>query len=183
MGQCQFIAPPSTLVGEEPGVRGFLRNTYASAFAYPLPNPSPQVGGAFRADTVAMTSQKAFPKTNARAKRLRREPTYAEKQMWKLLKQIPDAHFRRQVPVGNFVFDFASHKSKLIIEVDGGVHRLPDVQERDQRKTEFAEQNGYRIMRFTNDEVIGGPDSVFPKITEAVTAPHPFIPASTEDRE
>lgn len=121
--------------------------------------------------------QKDFASANKRAKRLRLSMTHAEKKMWKLLKQVPDSHFRKQVAIGPYVFDFANHGAKLIIEVDSGIHRLPEVQARDADKEAFAKSQGYRVFRFTNEDVIGGPDSVFAKIVEAVTAPHPFIPS------
>lgn len=185
-----FIAPPSPLVGEGPRVRGPVPASPCRTFAfnpcgYPHPNPSPQGGGAANREGCAVTGkrQKDFTSANARAKRLRRDMTFAEKQMWKLLKQVPDGHFRKQVPIGPYVFDFASHGAKLIIEVDGGVHRLPDVQARDAQKEAFATAQGYRVFRFTNEDVIGGPDSVFSKIVEAVTAPHPFIHTSQERGE
>ena len=184
-----FIAPPSPLVGEGLRVRG--RSSRINRFREsiwretvtptdvelklcPHPNPSPRGGGAAGREGWKLEKrQKDFASTNARAKRLRKEMTFAEKQMWKLLKQIPDGHFRKQVPIGAYVFDFADHGAKLIIEVDGGIHRLPDVQIKDAEKEAFAKAQGYRFFRFTNEEVIGGPDCVFSKVEEAVRRPHP----------
>lgn len=169
----KFNARPSPPVGEGPGVRGDKKvATAIPVEALPLHTPSPQGREALKR-RVRANSQKDFPAANARAKRLRQEPTHAEKLMWKMLHQLPDAHFRRQVPIGAFVFDFASHRCKLVIEVDGGIHRLASVQIRDQQKQVFVEAQGYRVIRFTNEDVIGGPDSVFSKVEEAVTRPHP----------
>jgi len=58
-----------------------------------------------------------------RARRLRSDATDAEKAMWRLLREaFPDTRFRRQVPLRHFIADFASHRHRLIIEVDGGQH-------------------------------------------------------------
>lgn len=56
-----------------------------------------------------------------RARELRRDPTAAEKRMWHLLKEcFPEIHFRRQVPIRHYIADFASHRLKVVIEIDGG---------------------------------------------------------------
>src|SRR5580765_6684514 len=58
-----------------------------------------------------------------RARRLRKEPTEAEQRMWRLLRTcFPNAHFRQQVPIRDFIADFASHQLKIVVEVDGGQH-------------------------------------------------------------
>ncbi len=77
--------------------------------------------------------------------------------MWRLLRTcFPDAHFRRQVPLRDFVADFASHQLKLVIEVDGGQHGGPDEDER----TALIEAEGYRVVRFWNHDVLGNDDGV-----------------------
>ena len=159
------VSQPLPLVG-----RGWGGGTFWSS-----PSPSIPLPPGEREARAAMTEkrQKDFASANARAKRLRKEMTFAEKQMWKLLKQIPNGHFRKQVSIGAYVFDFADHGAKLIIEVDGGLHRLSDVQLRDAEKEAFAKAQGYRLFRFKNEDVIGGPDSVFSKVEEAVRRPHP----------
>ena len=98
-----------------------------------------------------------------RARRLRRRRTKAEDAMLRLLRQcFPDAHFRYQVPMRDFIADFASHRTKLIIEVDGGQHGGI----RDQERTQIIEREGYRVIRFWNNDVLANPDGVA-RIVEA----------------
>jgi very-short-patch-repair endonuclease len=89
-----------------------------------------------------------------RAKTLRGAQTQAERAAWKLLKAPPfDAwHFRRQVPFGaRYIADFASHRARLIIEIDGNTHDLESPDEI--ARTAWLESQRYRVVRFTNVEV------------------------------
>jgi len=111
-----------------------------------------------------------------RARRLRNNPTEAETRMWRLLREcFPKAHFRRQVPIRNFIADFASHSLKLVIEVDGGQHSA-DV---DRNRTASIEAEGYRVLRFWNHDVLGDGDGVATVLathcgdaTPTLTLPH-----------
>jgi very-short-patch-repair endonuclease len=92
-----------------------------------------------------------------RARRLRNDPTDAEKRMWRILRTFfPDAHFRRQVPIRDFISDFASHRLMLVIEVDGGQHGGRE----DVERTALIEAEGYRVVRFWNHDVLGNGDGV-----------------------
>ncbi|HYN46768.1 MAG TPA: endonuclease domain-containing protein [Allosphingosinicella sp.] len=92
-----------------------------------------------------------------RSRLLRRRPTDAETRMWRLLRLcFPEAHFRRQVPIRRFTADFASHRLKLVIEVDGGQHS----EDSDKDRTALIEAEGYRIDRFWNHDVLGNADGV-----------------------
>jgi very-short-patch-repair endonuclease len=89
---------------------------------------------------------------NARA--LRRHGTDAERAMWRLLRQnFAAAHFRRQVPLRHYIADFASHRLRLVIEIDGGQHSP----EADAARTRAIEAEGYRILRFWNSDVLDNP--------------------------
>src|SRR5690606_24658508 len=68
--------------------------------------------------------QRDFKKANQRAQRLRLKPTPAERRLWSMLRKIDGRHFRRQTPLGVYVFDFAEMSARLLIEVDGGIHDL-----------------------------------------------------------
>ena len=113
-----------------------------------------------------------------RARRLRRDMTDAEKAMWRLLREaFPERHFRKQVPIRHFIADFASHRAKLIIEVDGGQHN----DETDALRTAVIEAEGNRVIRFWNNEVLGNPDGVdgvWVVIDSALQGhhPHPTLP-------
>ena len=92
--------------------------------------------------------------TTQRARRLRNEPTDAEKMLWRLLREnFLEARFRRQAPIRHYIADFASHRIKLVIEVDGGQHSA----ELDADRTTVIEAEGYRVLRFWNHEVLGNP--------------------------
>ena len=85
--------------------------------------------------------------------------------MWRLLRQcFPDAHFRFQVPMVRFTADFASHRHRLIIEVDGGQHS----EERDRERTRLIVAEGYRVLRFWNHDVLSNPDGVATVIAAAL---------------
>jgi len=95
--------------------------------------------------------------------------------MWRLLREcFPDARFRRQVPILNFIADFASHREKLVIEVDGGQHSA----ELERRRTRLIASEGYRVIRFWNHDVLGNPDGVAILIEQALhdRHPHPTLP-------
>lgn len=111
------------------------------------------------------------------ARRLRSDPTDAETAMWNLLREsFPEARFRRQVPLRSLVADFASHRAKLVVEVDGGQHSA----EADRDRTALIEAEGYRMVRFWNHDVLGNPDGVWSAIREALHGghPHPDPPPS-----
>ena len=106
------------------------------------------------------------------ARRLRRDMTDAEKAMWRLLREsFPEARWRKPVPIRQYIADFASHAAKLVIEVDGGQHSP----EMDASRTSTIEADGYRVIRFWNDDVLGNPDGVWSVIDSAMRSPHPHL--------
>ena len=113
----------------------------------------------------------------ARARTLRANATDAEQAMWRLLREsFPDARFRFQVPLRMFTADFASHRARLVIEIDGGQHSP----ESDAGRSRLIEAEGYRVIRFWNHEVLGNPEGVWMKVAEALhdRHPHPSPPPS-----
>ena len=100
-----------------------------------------------------LTYDTARPGSVLRARRLRRNSTDAERKLWRaLLTQLPHLKWRRQMPVGPYFADLACFAEKLIIEVDGGQHAA--AAERDERRTAFLEAQGYRVLRFWNNDVL-----------------------------
>ena len=90
--------------------------------------------------------------------------------MWRLLREsFKEHHFRRQAPIRHYIVDFATHASKLVIEVDGGQHCDAIDAERDA----VIEDEGYRIIRFWNNDVLGNPDGVWTVIDNALHDRHP----------
>lgn len=112
-----------------------------------------------------------------RARRLRNEMTEAERKIWTLLRTVfPDWRFRRQVPIRQYIADFASHRARLVIEIDGGQHN----EEIDAPRTAIIENDGYRVVRFWNNDVLVNIDDVATLLTKALneTSPPPSPPPS-----
>jgi very-short-patch-repair endonuclease len=101
------------------------------------------------------------------ARGMRRSPTMAEKKLWWHLHHLSvnGSHCRRQVRVGRYIVDFASHKARLVIEVDGGQHADNAA---DAVRTNFIEGQGYRVLRFWNNDVLGNIDGVLEVIQTAI---------------
>lgn len=106
-----------------------------------------------------------------RARKLRANATDAEIIMWRLLREhFRDARWRRQVPIGPYIADFVSHRYKLVIEIDGGQHN----DEKDRRRTEFIEAEGYAVMRFWNNDVLGNPEGCLRALALRLSPPSSF---------
>lgn len=93
---------------------------------------------------------------NERARHLRRNMTDTERALWRVLRTYKDKgfHFRKQVPMGSYIVDFACHSARLVIEVDGGQHGTDAGIEADAARTAWLESQGYRVMRFWNNDVL-----------------------------
>ena len=105
------------------------------------------------------------------AKAMRRQPTEAERILWRALRNqivLSGTHFRRQVRLGRYIADFCCLAAKLVIEVDGEQHGLDDAQRRDAARTSFLEAQGFRVLRFGNADVLRNSDSVIETIIAAV---------------
>ena len=89
-----------------------------------------------------------------RARELRKSLTDAEKKLWGhiRLRQIGGHKFRRQQPIGKYIADFVCLEKKLVIEIDGGHHSAPIAY--DKERTTWLESQGYRVLRFWNNEVL-----------------------------
>ena len=97
-----------------------------------------------------------------RARQLRKQMTPAEARMWDYLRTLKAEgfHFRRQVPLGRYYADFACHHAKLIIEVDGDTHYTRAGIDHDLERDIFLRGEGYRTIRYTNDDVLKNMDGV-----------------------
>jgi very-short-patch-repair endonuclease len=115
---------------------------------------------------------KASQELIARARQLRREATTAESLLWELLRdrRLLGRKFRRQHPIGQFIADFFCDDARLIIEIDGAVHREPTQQERDRLREEILREHGFAILRFTNDQILDRTEQVLQEIAAYVTA-------------
>ncbi len=107
------------------------------------------------------------------ARNLRRNQTTAEQKLWSRLRdrQLGGHKFRRQVSRGAFVVDFACLRKKLIVELDGGQHGDPKQRARDQARSAWLEGEGYRILRFWNNDVLTNMNGVLKAISQALGGP------------
>lgn len=100
--------------------------------------------------------------TVAVARTLRQSMTKAETLLWNYLRRVElsRSHFRRQTPIGQFIVDFACRAAKLVVEVDGSAHDSSEARERDAQRDRWLADNGFRVLRFTNAEVLVDPARV-----------------------
>lgn len=113
------------------------------------------------------------PKLLERARQMRSEMTQPERELWTALraKRFDGIKFTRQVVIGPYIADFVCRSRKLIIELDGATHADAS---RDDQRTAFLEAQGYRVIRFWNNDVMTNLDGVLGALSEALaTAPLP----------
>ncbi|MEM5563686.1 DUF559 domain-containing protein [Psychroserpens sp. AS72] len=103
-----------------------------------------------------------------RAQEMRANPTKAEAALWESLRgKKLDAKFRQQHLIGDFIVDFVCLDKKLIVEVDGKIHE--NQIEADNARTLRLENDYYKVIRFTNEEVLGDVESVLEKINKELS--------------
>jgi very-short-patch-repair endonuclease len=109
-------------------------------------------------------------KRNA-ARTLRRNSTDVERLMWRLLRdrRFAGVKFRRQVPIGPYVADFASIEQRVAVEVDGGQHGGAS----DQRRDAFLATRGWRVLRFWNNDVLQNRNGVLEHLLHVTQEPSP----------
>ena len=102
------------------------------------------------------------PQNRSRAKKMRRVMTDAELKLWNELRahRLMGLGFRRQVPIGTYIVDFACSTHRLVVEVDGSQHAEDREAERDNIRTAFLKSSGWTILRFWNDDVLRDIDDV-----------------------
>ncbi len=91
---------------------------------------------------------------NPLARTLRRNQTDTEKRLWRHLRNrgLAGHKFRRQVPIGPYIADFVCLEKNLVVEADGGQHAERTAE--DTRRTEFIEAQGFKVLRFWNNDVL-----------------------------
>ena len=122
------------------------------------------------------TYDKARAGASLRARQLRRDSTEAEKRLWRALRTtLPDRKWRRQMPVGPYFADFACFAERGIIELDGGQHA--NASDYDAARTHFLKSQGYRVLRYWNNDVMTNIDGVLTTIADALS-PSPSQPSA-----
>ena len=105
----------------------------------------------------------------AQARNLRKNMTDAERTLWYFLRsrRLAGLKFRRQVPIGPYIVDFACLEKKVIVELDGGAHNFPDHRRYDSQRDAYLEGQGFRVLRFWNHEVLSDIEAVLTVILQA----------------
>ncbi|MBP3775533.1 MAG: DNA2/NAM7 family helicase [Prevotella sp.] len=130
------------------------------------PIPSPSERGETERFQYANPDIYSILKENARKNR--KEPTDAENLLWQILRNNGIGFkFRRQHAIGDYIVDFISIEHLLIIEIDGKYHEDEKQQEKDRIRSELLQNKGYKILRFTNEEVINNTPNVLRTILSA----------------
>lgn len=142
------------------------------AVAYLLPHISPptqasptpskeglNIGGATSGNekqSWETASPILYKELKSKAKEMRNKPTKAEKMLWNVLsnKGLEGFKFRRQHIIGKYIVDFVCLQKRLIIEVDGSIHQLPQQIKHDKLRTEWLESKGFKVIRFTNGQIL-----------------------------
>ncbi len=103
------------------------------------------------------------------AKKLRNNVTNEEMILWGMLKdKFPTLKFRRQHPVSNYIADLYCHSQKLIIEIDGSIHKLEEVKQNDEQRQKDLENLGLKVIRFTNKEIRNNLEQVLQMIEKNI---------------
>ena len=105
-----------------------------------------------------------------RARDLRKNPTEAERFLWRHLRrrQLGGFRFRRQHAIGPYILDFYCFEERVAIEVDGGQHTSQGAY--DSERTSFLESEGVRVLRFWNNQVLGEIEAVKHVILEGLAS-------------
>jgi len=136
----------------------------------PAKAPSQREGegtpGYMWADPGTYRIVKEFAETN------RSTPTEAETVLWELIKskKLSGFKFRRQHIIGSYITDLVCLDRKLVIEIDGLIHQLPENKEADENRTLWLNEKGFKVIRFTNDEVLYKTDETLDSILAALNS-------------
>ncbi|MEY9462031.1 very-short-patch-repair endonuclease [Bradyrhizobium ottawaense] len=161
----------------------------ARTVGLPLPLAGEGWGGGLSSMGLPMVDPehpdwKKSAKLRANARALRRDSTDAERILWSELRgnRLNGVSFRRQVPIEHYVADFVCHAAKLVIELDGGQHFSNEGERADARRSAVIEAKGFKVLRFSNLDVMTNRGGVLETIatTVAERAPTPTLPRKRE---
>ena len=148
----------------------------------PLPLAGEGWGGGVSASEVSMVDPehpdwKVSDRLRTNARALRKNSTDAERILWSELRdhRLNGASFRRQVPVKDFIADFACHAAKLAIELDGGQHFSDHAERADASRSTIIEAQGFKVLRFSNHDVLTNRAGVLETIAAAVAERTPTL--------
>jgi very-short-patch-repair endonuclease len=150
--------------------------------ALPLPLAGEGWGGGIHVSGVEMDhpkrpTWKVSSRLRSNARALRKSSTDAERILWSELRdhRLIGVSFRRQVPIENYIADFLCHAARLVIELDGGQHFADDQERADAARSAVIEAKGFRVLRFSNHDVMTNRVGVLETIVSAVEASAPTL--------
>jgi very-short-patch-repair endonuclease len=165
-----------------PSLRRGTINPSPRQVGLPLPLAGEGGGGGAAALEVSMDKEKpptwkVPSKLRSNARALRKNSTDAERILWSELRdhRLNGASFRRQVPIATYIADFVCHAAKLVIELDGGQHFSDGQEAADTRRSAIIEAKGFRVLRFSNHDVMTNRDGVLETIVTAIGAGTPTL--------
>jgi very-short-patch-repair endonuclease len=148
----------------------------------PLPLAGEGWGGGLSASEVSMVvpenpTWNVAKKLRANARELRKNSTDAERILWSELRdhRLNGIGFRRQVPIKNYIADFACHAAKLVIELDGGQHFSDQAEAADAARAAVIEARGFQVFRFSNHDMMTNRAGVLETIAAAVAERAPTL--------
>ncbi len=138
--------------------------------------PNPSHKGEGNEPPIFQTSDtKYWPQLKDLSRENRKQNTVAEDILWQQLRNMKvNAKVRRQHVIDGFIIDFAFLNEQLLVEVDGGYHNDASQKEYDETRTKFLNELGFRLMRFTNEDVENNISEVIAKIKKELTLTSPL---------
>nr|WP_314838349.1 vitamin B12 dependent-methionine synthase activation domain-containing protein [uncultured Flavobacterium sp.] len=142
--------------------------------------PAPEGGASL--ETAKQTWETADPimydVLKERAKEMRNKPTEAEKMLWNVLSNrgVEGYKFRRQHVIGQYIVDFVCLEKMLVIEVDGSIHNHPEQIELDKERSIWLESKGFKVVRYTNKEVLSNLHETIEKISKELSTKQLVLP-------
>jgi len=122
---------------------------------------------------LSMEETHGLPQSSRKfARGQRRRMTRAETALWRALRghRLESYKFRRQTPIGPYFADFVRLERKVIVEADGRTHESEDAILRDDERDAWLRRQGYRVLRFADDLIIGGLPIVIERVRAALAA-------------
>src|SRR5690606_35283114 len=141
--------------------RNWIGKSVGAEVVFQILPPTPSTGGGAEKVPNYMTGGNNAHLLIEEAKRMRKEPTEVENRLWQELRNRNlDDKFRRQHLIDDFIVDFVCLSKKLVIEVDGGYHSTAEQKEYDKQRTFILNNKGFKVIRFTNEEVLSNLQNV-----------------------
>jgi very-short-patch-repair endonuclease len=116
---------------------------------------------------------------NSNARALRKRLTPQEVKLWVKLRELKPLgfHFRRQAPIGRYIVDFASFGSRVVIEIDGGQHGMPEAAQADRERDAFLRSQRFSVLRYWNTDIDENLQGVMESILSVLNTTTPALRA------